>query len=125
MTTRSEILIFACHPEDVSVLNGAAGPLGLVLHSVDSLVDVAHQAATRRPTAVFLGVGDDTLGHLDVIRTIHAVRNDLPVIVIGDHDSLELERRVRQQTIFYYLVHPIDRTEAGAVLGDVLRHAGS
>jgi len=125
MTTRSEILIFACHPEDVSVLKGAAGPLGPVFHTVDSLVDVAHQAATRRPTAVFLGVGDDTLGHLDVIRTIHAVRNDLPVIVIGDHDSLELERRVRQQTIFYYLVHPIDRTEAGAVLGDVLRHAGN
>lgn len=122
MTTRTEILMFACHPEDVSVLRGASGPQGAVVHTVNSLVEVAHQAATRRPAAVFLGVGDQSLGHLDVIRTIHAVRSDLPVIVIGDHDSLDLERRVRQQTIFYYLVHPIDRTEVAAVLGDVLRH---
>mgnify|MGYP001567661246 FL=1 len=125
MKSRDEIFIFSCHPQDVAILREASGPQGPVFHAVDSLVEVAHQAATRRPAAVFIGVGDDTLGHLDVIRTIHAVRNDLPVVVIGDHDSLELERRARQQIIFYYLVHPIEREEVEAVLRDVLRHAGT
>jgi len=125
MKPRPVMLTFSCHPQDVAVLREASGPQGPVFQAAGSLVEVAHLAATRRPAAVFLGAGDDTLGHLDVIRTIHAVRSDLPVIVIGDHDSLELERRARQQTLFYYLVHPVEREEVEAVLRDALRHAGS
>ncbi len=65
------------------------------------------------------------MAHLDVIRTIRAARSDLPIVVIGEDDSLELERRARQEKIFYYLVHPIDRAEVEAVLKDILRHAGT
>jgi len=118
------MLVFCCHPEDIAVLNAASGPHGPVFRVVDSLVEVAHLSATRWPVAVFLGVGNRTLAHLDVIRTIRAARSDLPVIVIGEDDSLGLQRRARQETIFYYLIHPIDQVEVEAVVKDALRHGG-
>lgn len=62
--------------------------------------------------------------HLDVIPMIRAVGKELPVIVVGEEDSLDLERRARQHTVFYYLVHPLDLKEVKAVLDDVLRRAG-
>lgn len=123
MTSRPEMLVFGCHPEDVAVLREASGARGAVFRVIDSLVEFAHLAATRWAVAVFLGVGNLTLAQLDVIRTIRAARNDLPIIVIGEDESLELERRARQETIFYYLIHPIEKVEVGAVLKDILRHA--
>ena len=74
-----------------------------------------------RPLALVLGVGHDTLAHLDMIPLIRAVRRELPVILIAEDASLELERRARQHKIFYYLVHPIQRSEVRAVLEDLLR----
>ena len=124
MTSRPEILVFCCHPEDVAVLRNASRSQGPVFRAVESLLEVAHLTATRWPAAVFLGVGSRTLAHLDAIPTIRATRGDLSIIVIGEDDSLELERCARQHAIFYYLVHPIDRAEVGAVIKDVLRHAG-
>ena len=107
------------------MLREASGPQGPVFRNVDSLVEVAHLSAIRWPVALFLGVGNSTVAHLDVIRTVRTARNDLPIVVIGEDDSLELERRARQEGIFYYLIHPIERAEVEAVLKDVLRHAGA
>jgi hypothetical protein len=45
------------------------------------------------------------------------------VLVVADEDSLELERCVRQQGIFYYFVHPLQSPEVEAVLKNLLRRA--
>ena len=52
---------------------------------------------------------------------IRVVRRELPVILIAEDASLELERRAREHKIFYYLVHPIERSEVEAVVEDLLR----
>ena len=44
------------------------------------------------------------------------------MIVIADSPSLKLERTARQEKLFYYLVHPIERSELDIVLQDLLRH---
>jgi DNA-binding response OmpR family regulator len=87
--------------------------------------EVARRAASGCPLALVLGIGRRSRTRLDVIPVFRAVRSELPVIVIADEDSLELERRARQAGIFYYLVHPLDSREVKAVLEDLLRHAGS
>lgn len=94
-----------------------------MLRVVDTAVDVAHQTLARRPVAVFIGLGKPSLTNLDVISVIRAVGSDLPVIVIAEEDSLELERHARRKNLFYYLVHPIVPTEVAAVLEAVLHHA--
>jgi DNA-binding response OmpR family regulator len=125
MRSRPELLIFRCHEDDSAVIERAAGPRDTVCVSLSSRAEVVHHVATRRPVGVFLGVGDDTLAHLDVIPMLRAVGREPPVIVVAEKDSLDLERRARQQTIFYYLVHPIDLQEVEAVLDDLLRRANA
>ena len=121
MTARQEILVFGCSADDVELLTHAVERMEPALRVVDDPEEFARHAVSRRPLAVVLGVGRDTLAHLDMIPLIRAVRRDLPVILIAKDASLELERRARQHKIFYYLVHPIERTEVKAVVNDLLR----
>ncbi len=125
MGSRPEVLVSCCHEEDVTVLRSASGPGGPVFRTVESAVKAAHQAVAHRPMAVVLGVDTGSSASLDVIPVIHAVHGDLPVIVVASEDSLELERSARQKGVFYYLVHPIDRSEVKAVLENVARRSGS
>ncbi len=122
MTSHAGVLVFCCQEDDIEALKAASGTQGPALCIVTSPVAVTHHVVAGRALAVFLGVGHKTLEHLDVIPVIHAARPDLPVIVIAEEDSLELERKARQKSIFYYLVHPVDPSEIEAVLRDVLRH---
>lgn len=119
----SEVIVFGCREDDLAVLRGTCSPDGPVVRTVESAAELARSAIAGHPVAVILGVARRTLGDLEVIPLIRTVRSGLPVIVVGEEDSLDLERRARQKNIFYYLVHPIEASEAQAVLADVLRHA--
>jgi DNA-binding NtrC family response regulator len=121
MSPRAEMLVFGCREDDLAVLRSASGATGPVPLTVESPAELARRVIERRPVAVVLGVATPTLAHLDLIPVIRAARGDLPVIIIGEEDSLELERSARQRSIFYYLVHPIERAEVEAVLKNVLR----
>jgi DNA-binding NtrC family response regulator len=122
MSTRAEVIVFNCRDDDVAALRQASVSGGPWVHRVDSAVAVAHHVVARRTAAVFIGVGRRTLKNLEVIPVIHTAREGLPVIVIADEDSLDLERRARSRSIFYYFVRPVNPTEVAAVLKDVLRH---
>jgi DNA-binding NtrC family response regulator len=125
MSSRAEVevVLFSCRQDDVSVVRQASARGGPQVRVVDSAVEVAHQAVASRPAAVFIGIGRRSLKNLDVIPVIHTAREGLPVVVIADADSLELERQARKSSIFYYLVRPLNPAEVTAVLEDVLRRA--
>jgi DNA-binding NtrC family response regulator len=119
----AEVLAYGCSEEDVALLTGALRAGGPRLRVVDSATEFVKYAVSRRLLAMVLGVGPASISHLDMIPVIRAIKTDLPAIIIADDDSLELERSARQKDIFYYLIHPIDRSEVEAVLQDLLRHA--
>lgn len=121
MDPRAEMLAYGCREDDLAVLRSAAGVRGPLVLGADSLADFARQAIARRPLAIILGVGRKTIENLQVLAVIRAVRPDQHVIVVADEDSLDLERRVRTESIFYYLVHPVQRPETEAVLRTLLR----
>ncbi len=116
-----EILVFGCAPEDRRLLRTASASSGSVVRTVASRVEIAKELVSRRPAAVFLGVNRDTLAHLEVIPLIRAVSPRVRVIVVAEDDSLDVERRAREKSVFYYLVHPLQEAETEAVLRDVLR----
>ena len=122
MTARGELLALSCIRDDLLVLEKACGPRGPIIRILDNAVEVAQYLVSRRPLAVFLCLGKTTRDYLDLIPVIRAVKGPIPVIVIAEEDSLELERNARQKNIFYYLVHPIEFAEVQAVLKDILRH---
>lgn len=124
MKTRADIVALCCREDDLAVLREASGREQLVIRALDSPVKLTEHVISHRPIAVLLGVRPETLSHLDVIEVLRAIGLETPVIVIAEEDSLELERRARQKGIFYYLVHPVDREEAEAVLKAATRHVG-
>jgi DNA-binding NtrC family response regulator len=115
------LLAFGCRENDLDVFIRATGPQGPAVRSAKTAAEFAHDAVARGPLAVLLGVGTQSLASLDLISVIHAVRADLPVIVIAEEDSLEVERRARQESIFFYLVHPVEPSEVKALMEDLLR----
>ena len=121
MAARHEVLVFGCHPDDVALLNRAVERMEPELRVLEDPGEFTYCAVSHRPLAVVLGVGNASLAHLDMIPVIRAVRRELPVIVIGEDASLELERRARRHRIFYYLVHPAEASEIKAVMEDLLR----
>lgn len=123
MPSRAEVVVFNCREDDVAAVMSASASSGAIVNAVDSAVAVAHNVVARRPAAVFIGIGRRRSENLEVIPVIHTAREGLPVIVIADEDSLDLERRARSRSIFYYLVHPVNPAEVAAVLKDVLRRA--
>jgi DNA-binding NtrC family response regulator len=121
MTARHEMLVFGCRADDVALLTEAVERIEPALRVMDDPGEFARCAVSHRPLGIVLGIGRRTLTHLDMIPVIRAVRRELPVILIAEDASLELERRARQHKIFYYLVHPIERSEVDAVLKDLIR----
>jgi DNA-binding NtrC family response regulator len=120
---KAEVVLFNCRPDDVAVVEEASAAGGPQPRVVDSAVEVAHRAVACRAVAVFIGIGRRSLKNLDVIPLIHTAHEGLPVIVIADEDSLDLERRARSRSIFYYFVRPLNPREVAAVLRNALRRA--
>ncbi len=68
---------------------------------------------------VVLGVHVDNAEGLETIPTIHQIDRELPIVAVGDEGSLEMERKVRMEKVFYYRVQPVDFDE----LREVIRRA--
>ena len=123
MNARREVLALGCHADDLVLMTAAFGRSELTLQVIDDPGEFARRAVSHRPLAVVLGVGSNTITLLEMISVIRAVRKDLPVLVIAEDGSLELERSARQKEIFYYLVHPVEKRELEAVLQDLMRYS--
>jgi DNA-binding NtrC family response regulator len=123
MAANTKVLVLGLKGDDLEMLSRVCGGRGTELRSCGTPGEFARCAVAGRATAVVLGLGKKSIANLDVIQVIHAVKPQLPVIVIGEEDSLELERSARQKNIFYYLVHPIARAEVEAVWKDVERYS--
>lgn len=57
--------------------------------------------------------GIDTFEAISIVRQIAP---HLPIIVLTGEDSIEIQRKVRQEKIFYYLLKPIDWEELREVV---------
>jgi DNA-binding NtrC family response regulator len=120
---RGEVLVCGCRQEDVAVLEEVFGREGPAIRPVDEPAEMARQAVLHLPMAVFLGLRKRDRARLQIIPLLRAVTRELPVVVVADEASLELERRVRQEGVFYYFVHPLGSAEVEALSKDLLRRA--
>lgn len=121
--TRGEVLVCGCQDDDVEVLEQAFGPAGPAVRIISQPAEAVRQAVTRLPLAVVLGLRKRDRARLQIIPVLRAAWRELPVIVVADEGSFELERKARQAGIFYYFVHPLGSTEVQAVFDDLLRRA--
>ncbi len=73
---------------------------------------------------VVLGVQEGDQDGVEMIPLVHQISRDLPVVVVGDGGSLEMERRVRLEKVFYYMVQPVDFDEMKQVVQRALQGKG-
>jgi DNA-binding NtrC family response regulator len=59
---------------------------------------------------------EDDLEQLEKISIVRKIDSDLPVVIISEVDSIELERAARLQEVFYFLVEPVNMDELKQVL---------
>lgn len=63
-----------------------------------------------------VGVSEADPATQEIIGLIHSIDQDLAVVAIGEKASLELERSVRMEKVFYYMVQPVGFDELREVL---------
>jgi len=81
--------------------------------------ELIQQLLCRRFESVVLSTAITGINLLEVIPIIKRINRNISIIVIADYSSLETEREVRTQNIFYYSVKPIHPSE----MQEVLRNA--
>lgn len=75
---------------------------------------------SKRFRVAIVGLEIKGMSGLEMISIIHKIDGNIPVITISKNDSLETERLVRQERIFYYFLEPVDGAEMTAVVRNAL-----
>jgi DNA-binding NtrC family response regulator len=83
--------------------------------------DGIERILSKRFHVAIVGLEIQGMSGLEMISIIHKIDTNIPVIMVSKDDSLETERLVRQQRVFYYFLEPVNRTEMKAVVKDALR----
>lgn len=125
MTTREAVLVHGCSDEAVAAMTDTLSSRGVAMLVASSLTELLRETVSRTPAAIVLGVQPGAFDELEAISVLHAMRARVPIIVVAREDSLELERKAREENIFYYLVEPIQTEELDAVIEDMLRYGKS
>lgn len=48
---------------------------------------------------------------LEVVQILKNANSKIPIIAVTNNDSLEMERKIRKEGIFYYIVGPVEKEE--------------
>jgi DNA-binding NtrC family response regulator len=102
-------------------LSGALDELGFQTEWTDSGAGAICEAAGADLALCVIGVSHESEEDLDFLPCLNQVDPWLPVIVVNDRDSLETQRKVRSNRVFYYLVGPFDRDEVREVIDAAAR----
>lgn len=86
--------------------------------------DAIQKILSKKFKAVILGMDIEGMSGVEVISIVNKIDTTLPIIAIATDDSLEAERRVRSEKIFYYFIKPINGKEMRAVIRDAIRKKG-
>ena len=125
MGSRGELVVYGLSQSDVAIFTAAGEAGGLEVLVMSGPSEMKQKVRAPHPIAAVLGIGGRGGVDSGAISFVHSVRRELPVIVVSDEDSLELERSAREAGIFYYFVSPLDPDEVKAVVKDVLRQRRS
>jgi len=114
-------LVFSRKPPEEGGISTLLAEEGYQVEWTDSGPAAICEALTGKLAACIIFVGRNAEREVDYIPCLNRVDPKLPIIVISEHDSVELQRRIRQHRVYYYLLLPLDRDEIRAVLRSAVR----
>ena len=116
-----KILVFSRKPPEEGGLSAILADEGFQVEWTDSGPAAICEALSGTLAACIIFVSRNAEREVDYIPCLNRVDPKLPIIVISEHDSVELQRRIRRHRVYYYLLLPIDRDELRAVLRGAVR----
>lgn len=111
-----KVMVFSRKPPDEGGISTVLSDEGYQVEWTDSGPAAICEALSGRLAACIILVGRTADREVDYIPCLNRVDPKLPIIVISEHDSVELQRRIRRHRVYYYLLLPINRDEIHAVL---------
>ena len=114
------ILICNDLPRETKELSRVLTAEGYQVDISDSIKQTLHKVAFENYQVLIFGMDMGTAKGIETIAMINRIDKDLPIITITEQDSLERQREVRKEKIFYYLVRPIDKQEVVEVVREAL-----
>lgn len=116
-----KVLVFSRKPPEEGGMSTILADEGYQVEWTDSGPSAICEALTGALAACIIFVGRNAEREVDYIPCINRVDPKLPIIVVSEHDSVELQRKVRRHRVFYYLLLPLNREEISAVLRNAVR----
>jgi DNA-binding NtrC family response regulator len=104
-------------------ISGTLSQEGYDVVSVQDRREALRELSAARFKVLLLGVQGETQGVKDFILLAKALHRDLAFITIVDTDSIEMQRMIREEKVFYHLVKPFDEKEIKAVVQDAVAKA--
>ena len=111
-----KVLVFSRKPPEEGGVSTILSEEGYQVEWTDSGPAAICEALSGSLGACIIVVGRSSDREVDYIPCLNRVDPKLPIIVISEHDSVELQRRIRRHRVYYYLLLPINREEIRAVL---------
>jgi len=115
------VLVFSRKPPEEGGLTTILADEVFQVEWTDSGPSAICEALSGTLAACIIFVSRNAEREVDYIPCLNRVDPKLPIIVISEHDSVELQRKVRRHRVFYYLLLPLDRDEIRAVLRNAVR----
>lgn len=116
-----KVLVFSRKPPEEGGVSAILAEEGYQVEWTDSGPSAICEALTGALAACIIFVGRNAEREVDYIPCLNRVDPKLPIIVVSEHDSVELQRKVRRHRVFYYLLLPLNREELSAVLRSAVR----
>jgi DNA-binding NtrC family response regulator len=91
----------------------------------DGLGDAILRLRDHHYRAVVVDVEEGTVAPAETIGTMKAISPGISIIAIIDKNRLELEKDIREQGVFYYLVKPVEDREYLDAVNQALEYSNS
>lgn len=116
----SDILICSSDTALVQSLFQLLSPQGYYIDTADCASDMMQKILSQNFKVIILSLHIKGMDSLQAIPVINRINPQLPIIIVADRASLEIERVARSNKIFYYFVKPIEPEELWSVVKQAL-----
>lgn len=116
-----KVLVFSRKPTGEGGIATILTEEGYQVEWTDSGPSAICEALSGALAACIIFVGRVADREVDYIPCLNRVDPKLPIIVVSEHDSVELQRRIRKHRVYYYLPLPVERDELRSVLRGAVR----
>ncbi len=114
--------VLVCHEgaADNGFLSQVLSRQGYDVVFVQGLQGALKELASSPFRVLLLGVQGEIQQVKDFILRVKALHKELALITMVDDDSIETQRMIRKEKVFYHLVKPFDEEEIKAVVQDAV-----